>query len=561
MSIVLQKAVEHYQRGRPAEALALLLPIFAQSGTADAQTYLLAGQCCVKTGQEMKAAFYYERAAALGGPSESMLRTLADKLLEGTAEFGAASLSLRSAALSYGASPEAQTEYRRWLRSSLQLNEGLMENQRLRDRMLHRADPESFAVDHPRDHLLWSGDDGLNARQILIDTALPLSEDARAARRALCRARTGPVRLGYLLGALSHSPDLLRSLLPVLQHHDRSRFSLSLIFQTKADAEAVRKQGKAACANVELVSLDGLDDTAAAAMLRDRALDVLVDLCGHASGGRPGILNAGAAAVQALWLGAPGPATGLDVDYRIADIVALPPDGQAAYAEKICLLPEGFVAVEPATVSPGPSRPLLPEGSVLFAALAPAERITPQTAALWRRLLQRFERGFLWLDQPSTFAQINFLRFMEAAGVVDRVIFSGAQPRLRAARCAAADIGLDTLSCSGGDETIDLMMAGVPVVTLKGGSFAARCGASLVHAAGRPVAVAETEDDYLTLAVELAEDQERRKALRRAVKGHRQPAPLFNPKRLTAHLERAFEAMAARARAGEAPDHLRIDAL
>ncbi|OLP53226.1 hypothetical protein BJF92_00160 [Rhizobium rhizosphaerae] len=561
MSIALQKAVEHYQRGRPAEALALLLPVFAQSGMIDAQTYVLAGQCCVKTGQEMKAAFYFERAAALGGPSEDMLRNLAIKLLEGTAEVRAEAAALRAAALCYGAEPAAQAHYRRWLRASLLLTEAVMENQRLRDRMLHRADPLSFAVDHPRDHLLWSGDDGLNARQVLVDSDLAPSEPARVARRALCLERTGSVRLAYLLGPLSLAPDLLRSLLPVLQHHDRHRFLLSVICQTKADAEAVRKQGKAACVNVELVSLDGLDDVAAAASLRERAFDVLVDLSGHAAGGRPGILNAGAAAVQALWLGVPGPATGMDVDYRIADPIALPPEAQGAYAEKICLLPEGFMAVEPATVSPGQTRPVLPEGSVLFAAFAAPERITQQTAVLWRSLLQRCAQGFLWLDRASTFAQINFLRFMDAGGVADRVIFGDPQPRLRAARAAAADIGLDTLAASGGEETIDLLMAGVPVVTLKGESFAARCGASLLTAAGLPVEPAESEDGYLTLALDLAEDPERRKALQRAAKGHRQPPPLFNPKRLTAHLELAFEAMARQARAGQAPAPLRIHAL
>ncbi|OLP58263.1 hypothetical protein BJF93_06505 [Xaviernesmea oryzae] len=561
MSPALQKAFEQYRQDRPAQALVTLQPLLVPTAQVDLQVLLLAGQCSMKTGEDLRAANYFLRAAAFSGTSEETLRTLAKSLARNAKEGGALVAQTRKAARAGAFDPEAEAAYRASLRHVALVEEMLVENQRLRDQMAHRGNAAAFAVDHPRDHLLWSRDEDLNARQMRIDTEIAMTPQARAARHALRRGAEGPVRLGYLLAALDHAPDMPRLLLPILAAHDKASFHLVLICQNRADAAQLKKQSKA-LSGVDTVPLDGLDDDAAAKHLRALDLDVLIDLSGHGQGGRPGILNSGVAPVQAIWCGAPCPSIGIDCDYVIADAVALPPGSEADYREQFCLLPETFIAAEPTSASrQSASRPLLPDGAVLFGAFGPAERFTPQTLTLWRSLLQRLENGFLWLDPQHPFAEFNLFDFMEAGGVGRRIIFAqDASTSARRARCAAADIGLDSTPCGGFAETLDMLCAGVPVVTLVGSTFASRRGASLLCAAGQTNGLARDEDDYLTRALDLAEGiMERRGAQISAPTAA--SAPLFDPARFVVHLQKAIHSMAERARSGVEPQHLRIDVL
>jgi predicted O-linked N-acetylglucosamine transferase (SPINDLY family) len=45
---------------------------------------------------------------------------------------------------------------------------------------------------------------------------------------------------------------------------------------------------------------------------------------------------------------------------------------------------------------------------------------------------------------------------------------------------------------------------GVPLVSLLGGNFVSRMGASFLHSLGRPEWLAETDDDYVSIASDLA---------------------------------------------------------
>jgi predicted O-linked N-acetylglucosamine transferase (SPINDLY family) len=70
---------------------------------------------------------------------------------------------------------------------------------------------------------------------------------------------------------------------------------------------------------------------------------------------------------------------------------------------------------------------------------------------------------------------------------------------------AEVDIALDTWPYCGGNTTAEALWQGVPVVTLEGDRFSAAYGASLLRAAGCPELIAKTPDEYIDLAVALAQ--------------------------------------------------------
>jgi predicted O-linked N-acetylglucosamine transferase (SPINDLY family) len=98
----------------------------------------------------------------------------------------------------------------------------------------------------------------------------------------------------------------------------------------------------------------------------------------------------------------------------------------------------------------------------------------------------------------------------------------------------------------------------VPLVTCRGTAFAGRVAASLLQAAGLPDLIAETADGYEALAMALAQDPEKLAEVRARLAQNRDACPLFDTARFTRHLEAAYRAMMARARAGAAPQSFAV---
>ena len=71
------------------------------------------------------------------------------------------------------------------------------------------------------------------------------------------------------------------------------------------------------------------------------------------------------------------------------------------------------------------------------------------------------------------------------------------------------DISLDTSPYCGGNTIAESLWQGVPVVTLRGERFASAYGASILTAAGCNELVAETTEEYIELAANLARDMRR----------------------------------------------------
>jgi len=97
---------------------------------------------------------------------------------------------------------------------------------------------------------------------------------------------------------------------------------------------------------------------------------------------------------------------------------------------------------------------------------------------------------------------------------------------------------------------------GVPVVTLRGRTFAQRVAASLLHAVGQDAWVADDTAGYVSRVLALASDPARRQAVRSELEAQRRSSTLFDGAGFARELEALFERMWARAVAGLPPVHL-----
>ena len=128
------------------------------------------------------------------------------------------------------------------------------------------------------------------------------------------------------------------------------------------------------------------------------------------------------------------------------------------------------------------------------------------------------------------------------------------------ARCKSADLFLDTLPYNAGATASDALWAGLPVLTCMGQSFASRYAASLLYAIGLPELVTQTQVEYEALAVELATNPLKLKAIKDKIEINRLTTPLFDTALFAKHIEVAFTKMYERYLADLPPDHIFIDA-
>ena len=104
----------------------------------------------------------------------------------------------------------------------------------------------------------------------------------------------------------------------------------------------------------------------------------------------------------------------------------------------------------------------------------------------------------------------------------------------------------------------DALWAGLPVVTKAGEGFAARVGASLLHAIELPELVTTSESEYERLALDLALNPQRLIALREKLAANRLSTPLFNTGLFAKHIEDAYQQAYQKYCAGEAPDTILV---
>jgi len=80
-----------------------------------------------------------------------------------------------------------------------------------------------------------------------------------------------------------------------------------------------------------------------------------------------------------------------------------------------------------------------------------------------------------------------------------------------------------------------------------------------LHAIGLLELITETLEEYEMLALHLARDSERLRALRRKLEQNRLTHPLFDTDRLRRHLERAYQTMWDIWRRGEGPQSFKVE--
>ena len=350
------------------------------------------------------------------------------------------------------------------------------------------------------------------------------------------------LRIGYVSADFREHP-VVSFLEPIVAAHDRHRFEIFCYADvSQPDAITRRLQGYGDCWR----SLVGLSDAQAAERIRQDDIEILVDLAGHTGGNRLRAFARKPAPIQVSYLGYLG-TTGLSaMDYYITDAHADPPGlSEEHYQESLIRLPEcGFC------YAPGPAPEVRPEpparqsGQVTFGCLNNPAKVSDEVLAVWSRGLAAVPGSRLLLRTGAGRSAEERIRDrLTACGIApERLGFAGPT----ATRFAylelyhAVDIALDPFPYNGVTTTCDALWMGVPVISQAGRMNVSRQGVRFLRTVGLDELLAETLEDYVRIAIELAGDPARLADLRSGLRERMRRSPLMDAQRLARDLEAAY---------------------
>lgn len=389
-------------------------------------------------------------------------------------------------------------------------------------------------------------DPALQARAIRDFVAQTMPRAAPDGPTPYVRTRGSALRVGYLSADL-HDHATAHLAAGMFESHDRRTIETFAYALDGDDGSAMRKRLVGAFGHWR--DIRGASDDAAAAVIRADALDVLVDLKGHTSGSRLGILARRPAPNQIHYLGFPGTIAHAAVDAQVADDIVVPDGAEAAFDERVLRLPRCYQVNDRARPLPASrSRPDvgLPERGLVLVCFNQTYKLGKSFVDIWLDTLARHDDAVLWLNVPHVLARRNLRSAAAARGIAaERIVFAPIVPQVEhLARLRCADLALDVLPYGSHTTGSDALWCGVPLLTVTGTTFAGRVGTSLVHAVGLPDLATPSMNAYRDALFDLAADRERLSQYKQHLERERYDLPLFDTEAFTRDFEALLEGVA-----------------
>ncbi|MGD0767293.1 MAG: tetratricopeptide repeat protein [Tepidisphaeraceae bacterium] len=351
------------------------------------------------------------------------------------------------------------------------------------------------------------------------------------------------LRIGYL------SPDFREHCqalftIPLLSNHDREAFEIFCYADVRRPdgvTERIRRHAQV------WRSIVGMTDAEVSRIIREDRIDILVDLTMHMAHGRPLVFARKPAPVQTAWLAYPG-TTGLSaMDYRLTDPHLDPPGlNDQFYSETTIRLPDTFWCYDP-LVKELAVNPLAAQtaGHVTFGCLNNFCKVNQRVVQLWAQVLKTVPRSQFMLLCPEGSHRQRVLDILQREGInPDRIELITYRRRPQYLELYhRIDVGMDTFPYNGHTTSLDSYWMGVPVITLVGKTVVGRAGLSQLTNLGLPELIAQTPEQYVQIATDLAGDLPRLAELRRTLRGRMQASPLMDAPRFARNVEAAYRQM------------------
>lgn len=319
------------------------------------------------------------------------------------------------------------------------------------------------------------------------------------------------------------------NIFPVIDNLDREHFEIYLYAQEKSTDHITQLFKTAAH---KYTAINRYNNEEVAKIVEDDEIDILVILAGRFDENRPLIAAHRAAPIQVSFHDCA--TSGLEaMDYWLTDSFLHPQDTVEKFTEQLYRLPVYYQYPVQKAVPDVSPLPALKNGHITFGCFNKPEKLNERVISLWADILHAIPDSKLFLkyfnhySEPSM--QRRWIEKFAAYGIDESRLVLKANIDNRPDHLdlySNIDIALDPFPFNGATTTFEALSMGVPVVTLLGRHFVDRVAASMVTHAGMPELVATDRAAYVDLARSLANDVDRLRDMRAAMREQIHASPL-----------------------------------
>ncbi len=327
------------------------------------------------------------------------------------------------------------------------------------------------------------------------------------------------LRIGYVSADFRiHSAAYVFGIM--LHNFDRSQFEVTAYSNsTTVDILTRDFQQQVNCWR----NIVGLSDEAVDEIIQKDQIDILVDLSGHSAGNRLLVFARKPAPLQiTAWGYAAG--TGMSaMDVLFADPVVIPPEERQLYTEQIRYLPNIIGSFISPDFPPVNALPALSAKGITFGSFNRLVKNSDQAFGAWVQILQAIPESRMFFKSTSlddANARNRVLSYFTQAGIAsERILFQGKTSReMHMTALNQVDIILDSFPHGGGVTALEGLMMGVPLVVLRWPTLAGRVSSSIMTTIGLTDWIAESQQEYIELAIQKAKDLQSLSELRQQLR-------------------------------------------
>ena len=263
----------------------------------------------------------------------------------------------------------------------------------------------------------------------------------------------------------------------------------------------------------------------------------MIDVMGYTSRNRIGLFKNRIAKKQIIWMGYCNTSGLKNMDYIITDPNLIYENEKHLYAEQILYLPEiwnthcGFNFERKENPAP-----LMRNGYITFGSFNNPAKISKNVIDCWAEILKKIKNSKLILKCSNEKKKLDRIeKLFKKKGVLDSVTFykrfDDKKDHLNLYK--EVDVALDTFPYNGVTTSFEAIWMGVPVLTMAGYNFNSRCGESINKNLNMVELIAKDEEDYISKAVNLSNNIEQLKSLRKFIFENALKSPLFDKKKFS----------------------------
>ena len=351
------------------------------------------------------------------------------------------------------------------------------------------------------------------------------------------------IKIGYYSSDF-HNHATMYLMANLFELHDKNKFEIYAYSFGPDDGSKIRKRVMKTFDKFFDVKLKTTKEIVQHS--RELNLDIAVDLKGFTNNNRFDLFIERCAPIQISYLGFPGTTSSDCIDYLIADKIVIPEENKNYYSENIIYLPNSYQVNDS---NPDLSEKIfskkdfnLPENKFIFCCFNHNFKILPDMFEIWMKILKKVKNSVIWLLIDNETAQNNLKKILVSNDIdPNRMIFAGRLPHSEhIIRLGLADLFLDTFPCNAHTTSSDALRSFLPIITIKGNSFASRVASSLLASVGLEELITKSGKEYEELAVKIAENKNFYKEIKYKLKKNIIDMPLFNSKLFTKKLETAY---------------------